>query len=57
MNAGAVRGGRTRVDDDAKGEDGRDRCESGRPRQLRHVPLGRVSGAGRLVAEMPESGQ
>jgi len=57
MNAGSVQGGRTLVADNAKGEDGQDRCESGQPRQLRHVPLGRVSGAGRLVPEIPESGQ
>ena len=51
---GAAAGGRTLAVDHATREAGEDRGESGQPRPVRHVPIGRSGGAEGTVPENPE---
>ncbi len=50
-HARLARGGGTLVADDAAGEIGEDRCQSGQPWPLRHVPTCRGGGAEGTVPE------
>jgi hypothetical protein len=49
-----AKGGRALVAHDAAGKVGEDRCESGQPWPVRHVPIGRGCRPKKLVAENPE---
>ena len=58
ITPGGSRPGKTRrrlVSDHTAGKVGEDRCESGEPRAVRHVPIGRGGGAERLVPKDPEA--
>ena len=50
-DAGFTEGGRALVIEDAAGEAGQDRCESGQPWPVRHVPIGRGGSIEKLVPE------
>ncbi len=50
-DVGLAEGGETLVADDATGEVGEDRGQDRQSRALRHVPIGRGSGAEKLVPE------
>ena len=50
-DAGLAEGGGTLVADHATGEVGEDRCESGQPWPVRHVPIGRGGSIEKLVPE------
>ena len=53
-HAGSAEGGRALVIDDAAGEIGEDRSESGQPRAVRHFPTGRGCRPKKLVPKNPE---
>ena len=53
-DVGLAKGGGTLVSDHATGEAGQDRCESGQPWPVRHVPISRGGGAEGTVPENPE---
>ncbi len=50
-NAGFAKGGGTLVADDITREAGQDRCKSGQPWPLRHIPIGRGGYIEKLVPE------
>ena len=50
-DVGLAEGGGTLVAEHATGEAGEDRCESGPPWPVRHVPISRGGGAKELVPE------
>lgn len=54
-DSGLAGGGGALVSDHTAGKVGEDRCESGEPRAVRHVPIGRGGGAERLVPKDPEA--